>query len=63
VQYLEWLGDIIFHFDFGYSFLWMRPVDEIIVSKMPLTAVSSLLSDIILGIVDPRTRLERAEAA
>jgi len=37
VQYLKWMRNIIFRFEFGYSFFWDKPAVEVIVKKIPLT--------------------------
>jgi peptide/nickel transport system permease protein len=34
VQYWKWVSGIIFHWDFGYSFEWRRPVWDLIVERM-----------------------------
>lgn len=43
-QYFTWLGNIIFHGDFGYSFEWQAPVSSLIGERMLLTLVLSLLT-------------------
>src|SRR5215210_2557738 len=30
VQYFRWIGNIVTRLDFGYSFAWQRPVNEIL---------------------------------
>jgi peptide/nickel transport system permease protein len=53
VQYLIWMRNILFRFDFGYSFFWMQPVDKVIVDRIPLTfalALGSLLFTWAVGI-------------
>src|SRR5687767_14257550 len=37
VQYGRWLYNAVFHFDFGDSWQWRRPVGEVIWERMPLT--------------------------
>ena len=37
MQYLNWIGGIIFRGDFGYSFEWGRPVSELIWERMGAT--------------------------
>lgn len=44
VQYARWIGGILLHGDFGYSFTWKLPVAELIWQKLGLTALLSLLS-------------------
>ncbi len=46
VQYLKWIGNIITRFDFGYTFQWNKPVNEVIASRMWLTFVIALGSAI-----------------
>ncbi|TCR66389.1 ABC transporter permease [Bosea sp. BK604] len=43
-QYFTWIGNIIFHGDFGYSFEWQAPVSSLIGERMLLTLVLSLLT-------------------
>ena len=31
VQYVEWMSNILFRGDFGQSFEWNRPVEEVLV--------------------------------
>ena len=44
VQYLRWMGGIIFRGDFGYSFQWSRAVAAVIWSRLGLTLVLSVSS-------------------
>jgi peptide/nickel transport system permease protein len=41
VQYFKWVGHVV-QGDFGMSFDWNRPVDEVIGDRLPLTMVISL---------------------
>lgn len=41
-QYLIWIQRIIFHFDFGLSFYYNRPVKEILLERIPRTMAISL---------------------
>ena len=53
VRYLVWLRNVVLRANFGYSFLYMRPVAEVILDRMPLTfalAFSSLLFTWAVGI-------------
>lgn len=53
VRYLTWMRHIVFRFHFGYSFFWMRNVEDIIISRIPLTfavALGSLLFTWAVGI-------------
>jgi peptide/nickel transport system permease protein len=36
-QYLWWVGNIVFHGDFGQSFVYNRPVAEVIGQRLPFT--------------------------
>lgn len=44
MQYLKWIGGILFRGDFGYSFEWNRPVSELIWERMGSTLGISLAS-------------------
>jgi len=44
VQYLRWIGNIVTELDFGYSFEWQKPVNEVIGGRMPMTFVIALLA-------------------
>ncbi|WP_028552955.1 ABC transporter permease [Paenibacillus sp. UNC451MF] len=44
VQYLLWMKNIIFHFDFGYSFNYNKPVLAVIEQYMALTLIVSLVT-------------------
>ncbi len=44
VQYIDWIANIVLHGDFGYSFRWNRPVDELIWERLALTLTLSLSS-------------------
>src|SRR5512141_1434747 len=44
VQYFRWIGNIVTKLDFGYSFLWQRPVNDILMSRMGMTLFISLLA-------------------
>lgn len=43
-QYARWIGSIVLHGDFGYSFTWKLPVAELIWQKLGLTALLSIFS-------------------
>lgn len=51
VQYLKWIGNIITRFDFGYTFQWNKPVNEVIASRMWLTFVIALGSAIFTWVI------------
>ncbi|MGV3574905.1 MAG: ABC transporter permease [Devosia sp.] len=44
LQYLKWIGGILFRGDFGYSFEWNRPVADLIWERMGSTLGISLAS-------------------
>ena len=44
VQYLKWIGGILFRGDFGYSFQWNRPVADLIWERMGSTLAISVAS-------------------
>lgn len=44
LQYLKWIGGILFRGDFGYSFEWNRPVADLIWERMGSTLAISLAS-------------------
>jgi peptide/nickel transport system permease protein len=43
-QYLLWIRNILFRWDFGRSLQWDRPVSELIGERLPLTVVVSILT-------------------
>jgi peptide/nickel transport system permease protein len=44
VQYFKWITNIVTRFDFGYSFQWNRPVNDIIGSRIGMTFFIAFLS-------------------
>jgi len=42
VQYWRWISGIVFHGDFGYSFMWKRPVAELIWDQLGFTLILSI---------------------
>ena len=42
IQYFKWVGGIVLHGDFGYSFQWGRPVSELIWDQLGFTLLLSL---------------------
>jgi peptide/nickel transport system permease protein len=44
IRYMKWMRGILFNGDFGWSFQWNRPVNEILQERLPLTLTISLLS-------------------
>jgi len=46
-QYLKWIGNIVTRFEFGYSFEWQKPVNEVIGDRMPLTFIIALFAWIV----------------
>lgn len=47
MQYFKWIGGIITELDFGYSFEWQKPVNEVIGGRMVLTFMVALLAWIV----------------
>jgi peptide/nickel transport system permease protein len=47
VQYANWIWNIVTKLDFGYSFLWQRPVNDILMSRMGMTLFISLLAFVV----------------
>lgn len=46
-QYFRWVGKLV-RGDFGKSFMWNRPVRDLIVERLPLTVVVSLFSSVFI---------------
>lgn len=44
MRYLRWMKGILFDFNFGWSFQWDRPVNDLLAERLPLTLTISLLS-------------------
>lgn len=44
VQYIQWIGNIITDLDFGYSFSFNKPVNDILLSRMGTTFFIAFLS-------------------
>lgn len=44
IQYARWMGNIITRGDFGQSFEWNRPVEEVLWSRMSMTITLSLVT-------------------
>lgn len=42
VQYWRWISAIVFHGDFGYSFMWKKPVAELIWDQLGFTLIISV---------------------
>ncbi|MDG2259905.1 MAG: ABC transporter permease [Paracoccaceae bacterium] len=47
VQYLTWLKNIVFHFDFGMSFEQNRPVTDVLGTRLPRTLLLAVLTLVI----------------
>jgi peptide/nickel transport system permease protein len=47
VQYVKWISNIITKLDFGYSFQFNKPVNDILISRMGTTFYIALLSFIV----------------
>lgn len=46
-QYLRWIAGIVTRFDFGYSFEWQKPVNEVITARIGTTFFIAFLSFIV----------------
>jgi peptide/nickel transport system permease protein len=51
VQYAKWMGNILTKGDFGQSFEWNRPVEEVLWSRMTMTITLSLATLMITWII------------
>lgn len=49
-QYINWAGKLL-QGDFGKSFVWNRPVKDLVLERLPLTVVVSLISTIFVYLV------------
>jgi peptide/nickel transport system permease protein len=47
VQYFRWIGNIVTRLDFGYSFNWQRPVNDILLSRMGMTVFIAFLAFVV----------------
>lgn len=47
VQYGRWIWNIVTRLDFGYSFNWQRPVNDILLSRMGMTILIALLAFVV----------------
>ncbi|MBE9169028.1 ABC transporter permease [Pleurocapsales cyanobacterium LEGE 06147] len=47
VQYWRWLVRVVTHFDFGTSFVYMRPVSSLLIERIPATLLLAIASIII----------------
>jgi len=47
VQYLRWIWNIVTRLDFGYSFQWGQPVNDILMSRMGMTLFIAILSFVV----------------
>ncbi len=47
MQYLIWMKGIVTHLDFGYSYLWGEPVNDVLLGRMGMTFFIALLSFIV----------------
>ena len=47
VQYFRWIGNIVTKLDFGYSFVWQRPVNEILLGRMGMTFFIAFLAFVV----------------
>ncbi|WP_226781317.1 ABC transporter permease [Oceaniglobus trochenteri] len=51
VQYWKWISGIVFHGDFGESFEWKRPVNELIWDRFGLTVLISSITLVFIWVV------------
>jgi len=42
IRYFQWISGIVLHNNWGYSLQWMRPVNEILAERVPMTVAISL---------------------
>jgi peptide/nickel transport system permease protein len=47
VQYFRWIGNIVTKLDFGYSFLWNRPVNDILLGRLGMTFFIAFLAFVV----------------
>ena len=47
VQYIKWIGNIVTKLDFGYSFLWGQPVNDILLGRMGMTFFIAFLAFVV----------------
>ena len=50
-RYLRWMRGIVFDFNFGWSFQWTRPVNDLLAERLPLTLLISLLSLVVSWLI------------
>ncbi|MBN2006320.1 MAG: ABC transporter permease [Anaerolineae bacterium] len=48
VQYYKWMRNIIFRGDFGYSFIYRRDAGQMIMERLPMSAVMALASFVLV---------------
>jgi len=51
LQYVQWISNILFRGDFGYSFEWNQPVSNLIMGRLGLTLVLSISSLFLVYVV------------
>ena len=51
VQYYKWITNILFKGDFGYSFMYSRPVTYLVAERMPTTLAVSITTMLFTYIV------------
>lgn len=51
VQYAKWMGNILLKGDFGQSFEWNRPVEEVLWSRMNMTITLSLATLMVTWVI------------
>ncbi|MDE0229948.1 MAG: ABC transporter permease [Spirochaetaceae bacterium] len=50
-RYLRWMQGIVVDFNFGWSFQWARPVNDLLAERLPLTLLISLLSLVVSWLI------------
>lgn len=44
VRYFKWISGIVLHGNFGWSFQWGKPVNELLAERLPITLMISLMA-------------------
>lgn len=50
-RYFRWMQGILLHGDFGYSFQWNQPVNEILAERVPATMMIAILSLLVSWVI------------
>jgi peptide/nickel transport system permease protein len=51
LQYINWIGGIITHFDFGQSLYYNRPVGDVVAERLPRTILLALTCHILASVI------------